>query len=46
MKKLGAFLFLLLLVITGLSLWMLGQTGPDKADAEMVTTEIEDNFEK
>lgn len=46
MKKLGAFLFLLLLIFGGLFLFLLSKTGPENANSETVTIEIEDNFER
>lgn len=46
MKKLGAFIFILILLFGGLFLWLLGQTGPENANIETVTIEIEDKFER
>ncbi len=46
MKKLGALLILLLLIGGGLFLWLLSQTGPENADTEIITIDIEDNFER
>lgn len=46
MKKLGAFLAVCLLIFGGLFLWLLGQTGPEHANSETITVDIEDTFER
>ncbi len=46
MKKLGALLIFILLIGGGLFLWLLSQTGPENANTEMTTIDIEDNFER
>jgi len=46
MKKLGALLIFILLIGAGLFLWLLSQTGPENADAEVITIDIEDKFER
>ena len=46
MKKLGAVLLICLLIFGGLFLWLLGQSGPEHADTETITVEIEDNFDR
>jgi len=46
MKKLGAIAVIFLLVFGGLFLWLLGKTGPENANSETITIEVEDNFER
>jgi len=46
MKKLGALLFILLLIGGAAFLWLLSQSGPDNANSEVITVDIQDKFEK
>ena len=46
MKKLGAALFIVLILLAGLFVWLLGQSAPEKANSETITVDIEDKFER
>lgn len=46
MKKLGAFIAICLLIFGGLFLWLVSQTGPENANSETITVDIEDKFER
>ncbi len=46
MKKLGALLIIILLLFVGVFLWLLSKTGPEHANTEVITQDIEDNFER
>lgn len=46
MKKLVAVLIVLLLLFGGAFLWLLGKAGPENANTETITIEVEDNFER
>jgi len=46
MKKLGAISVILLFVLSGLFIWLLGQSGPENANSEIITVDIKDDFER
>ncbi len=46
MRKLGAIFLICLLIFGGLFLWLLSQTGPEQANMEMISVDIEDKTER
>lgn len=46
MKKLGLVAALILFLLVGIFMWLLAESGPENANSETITIELQDNFEK
>jgi len=46
MKKLGLALLLILIFMAALFFWLLSQSAPENANSEIITIDVEDNFER
>lgn len=46
MKKLGLALLLILIFAGALFFWLLSQSAPENANSDVITVDIEDNFER